>query len=99
MKSLLLKVLASVSSSGLDVPVSVNVCENSYSIAGQVNQLAPTPADAPRDTRNELMWTRRVLPDGNAFWTTAEGKLIGSDTEVDQLRQLQVECPETLGNS
>lgn len=99
MKSLLLKVLASVSSSGLDVPVSVNVCENSYSIAGQVNQLAPTPADAPRDTRNEFMWTRRVLPDGNAFWTNAEGKLIGGDTEVDQLRQLQVECPETLGNS
>lgn len=99
MKSLLLKVLASVSSTGLNVPVTVSLAENSYSVAGQTHQLAPLPSDAPRDTRNEFMWTRRVLPDGGAFWTNAEGKLIGGDTEVDLLRKLQIECPETIGNS
>lgn len=99
MKSLLLKVLASVSSTGLNVPVTVNLSENIYSVAGQVHQLAPTPNDAPRDTRNEFMWTRRVLPDGGAFWTNAEGKLIGGDAEAEHLRQLQIECPETVGNS
>lgn len=99
MKSLLLKVLASVSSTGLNVPVTVNLSENSYSVAGQTHKLAPTPTDAQRDTRNEFMWTRRVLPDGGAFWTNAEGKLIGGDSDVEYLRKLQVECPETVGNS